>query len=209
MKNSLFFLLLILSCGNAFALPQDWPCFGLNIKKYKTISKKDGVFEYSYNGETKGYNLNINLSGISEIPTSFADCGNSGCLGTISNKATGKTENLRFFCEENNNDYKEATCYINFGDEAIFSNGDNGNYILSYCSDNKQKSLRFNVKDCNKCHCKMYWYNGDTRNTSGEYNMACKKEGNKLHCFTYHGYELWRNFQNKYEDFQNCVKLGL
>ena len=97
MKIKFLFLLLVFSCGNAYALPQDWPCFGLQVEKYDVINNNDGIFEYAYRGETQGYNLNINLQGFSEFPTSFANCGNSGCWGTISEKATGRTESLRFF----------------------------------------------------------------------------------------------------------------
>ena len=55
----------------------------------------------------------------------------------------------------------------------------------------------------------MSWYNGEIKNTIGEYSMACKKEGNNARCFTYYGYEAWRDFKNKDDDFQNCVGLGL
>ena len=208
MKIKFLFLLLVFSCGNAYALPQDWPCFGLQVEKYDVINNNDGIFEYAYRGETQGYNLNINLQGFSEFPTSFANCGNSGCWGTISEKATGRTESLRFFCEEYSEDYAKVTCHVGFGEEAVFRAMGDGNYILNYCSDDQHKTLRFNLKDCDKCYCKMYWYNGEVRNTAGGYGMACKREENKAHCFTYYGYETWCDFKNKDDDFQNCVNLG-
>ena len=43
----------------------------------------------------------------SDFPTSFANCSNSGCFGKIMETPTGKTEHLRFFCEEYNDDYWE------------------------------------------------------------------------------------------------------
>ena len=208
MKNSLFMLLFIISCGKAYALPQDWPCFGIEVKKYKTVSNVDGVFEYAYKGEKDGYVLNINLSGFSDFPTSFANCGNSGCFGKITETTTGRTEHLRFFCEEYNDDYTKVTCYAGLGEEIIFDEENNNNYVVHYCSDNLQKTLRFNVNDCNKCHCTMYWYDGNKKNESGNYGIACRKDGNKAQCFTYYGYEAWRDFKNKDDDFQNCVGLG-
>ena len=39
--------------------------------------------------------------------------------------------------------------------------------------------------------------------------MNCKRENeDNLRCFTYAGYENWRNFEDKDEDFENCVGLG-
>ena len=208
MKNNLFILLCVVFCGRAYALPQDWPCFGIEVEKYKTVSDADGLFEYAYKGEKDGYVLNINLSGFSDFPTSFADCGNSGCFGKITETVTGRTEHLRFFCEEYNDDYTKVTCYAGLGEEIIFDKEDDSNYVVHYCSDNTQKTLRFNINNCDKCYCKMYWYDGNIKDTTGNYGMACKKEENKAHCFTYYGYETWRNFQNNVDDFQNCIGLN-
>ena len=207
MKNSLFILLFAIFCGKAYALSQDWPCFGIEVEKYKTISDVNGIFEYAYKGEKDGYVLNINLSGFSNFPTSFADCGNSGCFGTITENATGRTENLSFFCEEYNDDYTKVTCYAGLGEEVVFDKENNNSYAVHYCSDDAQKILRFNIEDCNKCYCTMYWYDGNKRRTPGNYGMACKKQGSKAHCFTYYGYEAWRDFKNKVDDFKNCVGL--
>ncbi len=35
---------MVLSCGKAYALPQDWPCFTLEVEKYETISDSGDVF---------------------------------------------------------------------------------------------------------------------------------------------------------------------
>lgn len=207
MKNNLFILLFIVFCGKAYALPQNWPCFGIEVKKYKTVSNADGIFEYAYRGEKNGYILNINLSGFSDFPTSFANCGNSGCFGKITETATGRTEYLRFFCEEYNDDYTKVTCYAGLGEEVIFDKEDDNNYVVHYCSDNPQRTLRFNVNDCNKCLCTMYWYDGNKKSEAGHYGMSCRKDGNKAQCFTYSGYEAWRDFKNRIDDFKNCVEL--
>ena len=207
MKNSLFIFSLILSCGTAYALPQDWPCFGIEVERYKVIKDTEDNYEYSYKGEKNGYFLDIDLSGYHSLPSSFADCGNYGCFGTITEKATGRTESLRFFCEEYNDDYTKVTCYAGFGEEAVFHNIGNGNYILNYCLNDKQKTLRFNLSDCDKCHCIMHWYNGEVKNRTGEYSMACKKEDHQAHCFSYYAYEAWKEFHNNEDDYKNCVGL--
>ena len=98
MKNSLWILFLFFFCGTAYALSQDWPCFGIEVKKYKTIYDSENEFEYAYQGENSGYILNIHLSGFHQIPSLFADCGNAGCFGTITEKASSRTEGLSFVC---------------------------------------------------------------------------------------------------------------
>ena len=37
--------------------------------------------------------------------------------------------------------------------------------------------------------------------------MGCDFRDNVAHCFSYAGYEEWRNFENNENDFKNCVKL--
>ncbi len=100
-----------------------------------------------------------------------------------------------------------VTCYVGFGQEAVFDKEDTEKYVVHYCTDNMQKALRFDLTDCERCHCTMYWYDDEVKNTPGEYQMACKKDDRKAHCFTYYGYEVWRNFENEDDDFQNCVGL--
>ena len=93
------------------------------------------------------------------------------------------------------------------GEEVIFDKENDNNYVVHYCSDNTQKTLRFNVNDCKKCYCTMYWYDGNEKSESGHYGMSCRKDGNKAQCFTYYGYEAWRDFKNDNDDFKNCVGL--
>ena len=37
--------------------------------------------------------------------------------------------------------------------------------------------------------------------------MGCDFRDNVAHCFSYNGYEEWRNFENNENDFKNCVNL--
>lgn len=202
-------MVVLLSCGNVYALPQDWPCFGIQLKKHNIIKETKDNFEYSYLGETDKYIVKINLSGSHIFPTLFANCGTAGCNGIITEKETNKNETLRFFCDEYSKDYTKVACHIGFGGEAYFNKDNKNNFILHYCSDNPEKTLRFNLSDCNNCHCKMYWYDHGIKEKTGNFTMACKNEKNQAHCFTYYGYEEWRNFENKEKDYDNCVGLEL
>ena len=60
----------------------------------------------------------------------------------MSENKTGKSENLRFFCENYSDDYSKVKCSIAKGDEFIF-NKINGTYQANYCSDDKTKILIF------------------------------------------------------------------
>ena len=64
------------------------------------------------------------------------------------------------------------------GEEVIFDKENDNNYVVHYCSDNTQKTLRFNVNDCNKCYCTMYWYDGNEKSESGI--MECRAERMKI-----------------------------
>jgi len=209
MKISYVIFFVGLSCDRADALSQDWPCEEFYVYKTGVINDSDNEFEYSYKGETSKYIIDINLLGSHLFPNLFANCGTSGCLGTITEKSTTKSDSLRFFCEEYNEDYTKAKCHISFGDEAIFAKESKNSYSVHYCADNPKKILRFNVSDCEKCHCLAYWYDEDSKNMLGSILMACKIEKTKAHCFTYSGYEQWQNFNNNAEDYENCVGLSL
>lgn len=197
----------MLFCSQAYALPQDWPCFSINVQKNTVIEENDNNFEYAYIGETNGYTLNINLSGIYKFPSLFANCGTLGCSGTITEKSTKKYENLLFFCEEYNDDYTKVKCHIAQGDEFVFDKKNEKEYTVNYCIDNQQKNMKINPLNCSDCHCLAYWYDDNIKNKIAPLNLVCKKEQNKLHCFTNNGYEKWRNFESNSNDFQNYYGL--
>ena len=193
-------------CGSAFALSQDWPCFEFKMKKTKTIREDSQGFEYSYSGEKNGYLLTVNLLGDTISPTSFANCGTTGCQGSIMEIKTGKTDAVRLDCFTDNENYENVQCNITGADEFIFHK-ENGEYVVNYCSNEPQRTLRFKISDCKGCHCKMFWYNGDKRNIIGHWEMGCIIQENQAHCFSYNGYEEWRKFENKEQDFQNCIGM--
>lgn len=195
------------SCGKAFALPQDWPCFGIEVNKVAVIRDSENDFEYMYHGEKQNYVVDINLIGEHQIPNSFANCGTAGCGGVITDKTTGKSEELNFFCEEYTENYTKVMCGIGKGDEFVFDKISDEEYEVHYCSDDKTKKLKFNQTNCQECHCVMKWYDKEKKDSSGQSKMGCLFEKSQAHCFTYNGYEKWRNFETNTNDFRNCEGL--
>lgn len=120
LKSKMFFILSLWFCGEACALSQGWPCFEFELEKKGVIQDTDDEFEYVYWGEKDGYVVEINLFGSHQYPTLFANCGTAGCGGVITEKSTGKTENLSFFCEKYNEDFAKVSCFIGGGNEAVF-----------------------------------------------------------------------------------------
>lgn len=200
-------VILRLSYGEVFALPQDWPCFEIEVNKVEVIRDSEDDFEYVYHGERENYTVDINLMGEHQIPNSFANCGTAGCGGIITDKTTRKSEELNFFCEEYTADYTKVTCGIGKGDEFIFDKISDKEYEVHYCSDDKTKTLKFNQTDCQECHCVMNWYDNGNIDTGGQLTMGCSFENQQAHCFTYSGYEKWRNFVTSTNDFTNCLGL--
>ena len=200
LKNKLFLILFtVFSCGKVYALPQDWTCKDFVLNEYQRIENGEFTINSIYRGQDNDYALEVNMYWQAE--KGIADCGTSGCLGTIKNTKTGKVESLRFFCEIlEDKKYDKAKCYIGGIYEYIFNSDEKGNYIVHYCPDDMQKTLRFNKSNCDKCHCTMYRYDGKIKDKNSHYEMACKKEENKAHCFNYYEYEAWRNFENADND---------
>lgn len=199
------FLLTILLKEKAYALPQDWPCNPIEVYKQSVLSDEGDDFEYRYQGETGGFVLNIDLAGSHTYPTLFANCGTAGCFGNVKEKLTRRTEVLRFFCEEYNDDYTKVKCVAGFGDEAYFEEKDEGEYVLHYCTDDLSKILSFNKFDCERCHCRMSWYDGDVKKEPGNLMMACDFKEKKAHCFTLNGYTEQPGLDRRIDDFENCV----
>ena len=210
-KTSLVFLFFVmcLFADKAYALPQDWPCFPIEVYKQSVLSDDGDSFEYHYQGETGGFVLDIDLEGSHTYPTLFANCGTAGCFGNITEKETSRTELLRFFCEEYSDDYTKVKCVVGFGDEVIFDEENEGQYVLRYCSDDMRKTLKFNKSDCEQCHCKMSWYEGDVKKEPGDLMMACEFVQKKAHCFTSDDYTEQPDLNRSMEDFENCVGLGI
>ena len=64
------------------------------------------------------------------------------------------------------------------------------------------------INQCSGCKCIVK----DSRGVqaAADMKMNCRRENeNNLRCFTYLGYENWRDFENKDADFENCVGLEI
>jgi hypothetical protein len=96
---------------------------------------------------------------------------------------------------------------VGFGDEAYFDEEKEGEYVLHYCSDDKVQTVRFNKSDCEGCHCKMSWYEGDVKKEPGDFSMACEFVEKKAHCLTANGYTEQPDLNRSIADFEKCVGL--
>jgi hypothetical protein len=105
------FGLLVIFCGKAHALPQDWPCKFIHIKKVKEISVDGVSFEKEYYGEAYGFSLSITNQGLYDFPYSGINCGSSGCIGVLTELKTKQIEYPRFDCNFTDNE-NILSCYM-------------------------------------------------------------------------------------------------
>lgn len=205
MKNSfLLILLVIFSCGKALALPQDWLCEEILVQKTKEIQKDNVSYRNLYFGKNETYSLSIELEGMYEYPNAIIDCGTAGCSGTITNLQTNISENMRFNCFFTK-DNDTFACHRIDNDEYLLTLSGSDKYIAEICG---SYYLYVNLQECQKCKCPLHDSRGKTE--SSDRLLHCTKENkSQIRCFTYYGYEAWRNFENKENDFEECVGLTL
>ena len=188
---------MIFSCGQAHALPQDWPCKTFMLERYKEVKNEDvGI----YRGQDKDYALEVNV--FWQANTSSDDCGTAGCEGTIKNLKTDQEENLRFFCEVANN-HNNAKCAIKTGEEYILQKVSAEYYQVNLCGNTFYKYV--NINECSGCTCILH--NSEGQNKNSDIFMGCKKNKDSLHCMTGNTYVEKYYPKNKVEDFKNCVGL--
>ena len=116
LRNKLFLILFtIFSCGKAYALPQDWPCKAFELDEYQRIENGEFTINNIYRGQDNDYALEVNMYW--KAKEGIADCGTSGCLGTIKNiKTLVKSRHLRpLKCLFSRKDLYLFTCLQIFG----------------------------------------------------------------------------------------------
>lgn len=202
LKNRYLFLFMgmVFTCGRANALPQDWPCAEIDLN----IVANGNEWGHKFQGNNGLFEVTINNFDETEDQPYIYNCGNSGCLGTIKNLKTGKYEAMRFDCLYNAQQ-KSLRCRRIDGDEYLLTKVSENKYQVQLCN-NYYKSL--NINQCSGCKCTLQDSRG--KQAASDLMMNCLKENaNTLRCFSYNGYEKWRNFENKDEDFENCVGLNL
>ena len=193
-------LLIALSCGSAYALPQDWPCKDFELQKCEQTEKSTDYIVYC--GKDNDYALKVNV--FWQKDKEADDCGTAGCDGTIKNLKTEQEENLRFFCKTENN-YNIAKCNIRVGEEYILHKVTDDYYQVNLCSSTFFKYVNFN--ECSECMCIVH----DSRKKGGDsdFYMGCRIENsNKLHCMTGNIYEEKYDPTND-NDFKNCISLRI
>ena len=200
MKNSYLFLLFstIFICGKANALPQDWSCDEIDLN----IVANGSAYGHKFQGNNGLFEITID--NFDENEPHIYNCGNSGCLGTIKNLKTGKYENMRFDCVYNTQQ-KYLRCYRIDGDEYVLTKVFDNKYQVQLC-ESYYKYL--DVSQCSGCKCILQDSRG--KQLASDMKMNCMRENDTtIRCLSYNGYEKWRNFENKDEDFENCVGLDI
>ena len=195
-------MLIFLSCGNVYALPQDWPCTAFELKKCDQAENENLTDSEAYCGQDDKYVLKVNVFWNKQAKSD--ECGTAGCDGIIKNVETGQEENLRFFCEAED-DYNAAKCYIRTGEEYILSKVSEGQYQVNLCDNTSYKYV--SLEECSGCTCVLH----DSRKPDGtlDFYMGCKKNKDYLHCMTGNIYEEKYSPTSNADDFKNCVGLGM
>ncbi len=202
LKNSLLasFFMMIFACGTAVALPQDWPCEDFELYAVG----KGQEWGHKFQGNNGLYEITIQNFDETENQPYIYNCGNAGCLGTLKNLETGKSEDMRFDCLFNQQK-KSLLCHRLDGGTYLLTKAGADKYQVQLCG-GYYKYL--DISQCSACKCIIKDSRGQQVASDMEMNCIRENEDN-LRCFTYAGYENWRNFEDKNEDFENCVGLGL
>lgn len=192
---------MLFSCGNAYALPQDWLCKTFELEKTEESGNKNSDDYTIYRGQDGYYLLNVNVFWRADMKSD--DCGTAGCSGTIKNIKTGQEEHLRFFCEAADN-FDVAKCYIRSGEEYVLPRVSEGYYQLDLCDHTSSKYVR--LDECFGCTCILH--DAYKQSKDSDLYMGCKKNENSLHCMTGNIYSETYNPEGGSEDFKNCVGLS-
>ena len=159
---------------------------------------------HKFQGNNGLYEITIQNFDETENQPYIYNCGNAGCLGTLKNLETGKSEDMRFDCLFNQQK-KSLLCHRLDGGTYLLTKAGADKYQVQLCG-GYYKYL--DISQCSACKCIIKDSRGQQVASDMEMNCIRENEDN-LRCFTYAGYENWRNFEDKNEDFENCVGLGL
>lgn len=195
MKSNIVFLAVLFSCGGAFALPQDWPCDKIELH----IAAQKDAESFTFKGKNKEYALVIDNFVLDvDNPISY-NCGAAGCLGTITDLKTQKSEELNFECSIN--DSKDIlTCGQYITDEYLFTKYNNNEYRVNLCN---SYFLSIQLNDCTDCFCVTH----NSKSLLHNKELICNKENEQhLRCFTYYGYENYID-NATIDKYNNCVGM--
>ena len=94
--------------------PEQWPCDCISVYKIKETYEdaEHTIYTNEYYGEHEGFSLSLLREGINGYPYSVIQCGSAGCLGTITNLKTRKSNNFRFDCHLVDDSENTLSCYM-------------------------------------------------------------------------------------------------
>jgi hypothetical protein len=200
--SKIFLGMFCLWSGSVKALPQDWSCDGFEVQKISEKAENSDMDVFVYEGEENGFKINLKLLSSREFPHTLLDCGTGGCAGMITNTKTGKTEAVRLDCSDVGTvEFQKLKCSLIMGDEYFLEPAEDDVYRANLCAG--KSAVYLHLRECDKCVCVVYHEDKTTR------KMNCTKEKDGVRCFTYHGYENWRKFENEWTDFDRCVGLKM
>lgn len=185
-------LFAVMFCGEAFALPQDWPCDEF-VFSTENCKEDDVCYFYTIQGD---YKVRV----YSDIR---GDCGTAGCRGTIKNLKTNVTESLKFGCWRGG-EKNQLICQNYVGEEYWFRKFNDDEYRMYLCGDGYYNYVK--LSECTDCHCTMKDSEGNRRYSTWELN--CRLDGDILYCVNFQVYEANHLETYKEGDYENCVDLG-
>ncbi len=201
MKKYLIMTLMLL-CGNAYALPQDWPCDKIELDFIEVLPSDYDDEEHLYRGNNGEYEITIKfyINPYNQLP----DIGTAGFEGYIKNLKTGKEEHMEFGCNFTAPKEKMICTRVD-EDEYLLTKYSEDEYRVELCG---SYNRYIKLSECNKCACIIRCAN--SQRCGSDNKIACTREDeNTIRCFSPHGYEHWRDYRNKIDDYKNCVNLNL
>ncbi len=205
MKNKIFMLFFIsLFCGRAFALSQDYPCGPVELDEKEILHQDEGDLYGLYYGRHGNYMIEVRIPWLLKSAHQEADCGTSGCAGSITHTTSGTKEYVTFFCETINNDkFDRVKCYINNSEKYLLKRYSDAEYKAKLCG-KYYKYVR--LAECNKCFCFVH----DSRSEDYTYKMGCTmNNSDELYCMTGNIYSEDYKPNSKVTDFENCVDMEI
>lgn len=142
---------LLVFCGGAEALPQDWNCEAIDVVKTAEVAGAVGLPQQLYVGERDGVRLRIAFY-VDDDGTAVLDCGNQGCLGEFENITSGKREEFDFYCEQLEDD--RVSCLPVIWRHWLLKSVGNGRFEMTMCRG--EHSYQLDVKDCKGDSCLLH-----------------------------------------------------
>ncbi|MBO5284729.1 MAG: hypothetical protein J6B00_02510 [Alphaproteobacteria bacterium] len=154
-RNSFFVfccLVMFFRCGRVAALPQDWGCGAIEVAEVSRAADVGGFIRLQYAGEKDGVRMKVEFFADEDNPyKADLECGNQGCYGEFEDVASGKREEMNFYCYEGESEEGRVSCYpVNWRVWRLEAVSD-GRYAMRMCGGTVLYTL--NLEDCDKEQC--------------------------------------------------------